>query len=207
MPAGERDDHAHSTQDTSVARLAAAAPGCRGLHPVGHGRSPDAGAHPRAYTCNGGGALWLPGLAAHHALRQLPVPDPAHPQRPADPHGPSSAVLERPLHPRHEWLRLTPVEVPKDRVWTAKDDSRHLSPWIGLPGYRHTVGMARHWHFLSVLFWVGNGVAFVVLLGENANAFRGGFRLWEETGERKASVPSICHGSSRTNKRPQKAIS
>jgi methionine sulfoxide reductase catalytic subunit len=66
--------------------------------------------------------------------------------------------------PGTEWLRLTPVEVPRDRVWTAKDDSRHLSPWIGLPGYRHTVGMARHWHFLSVLFWVGNGFVFVVLL-------------------------------------------
>jgi DMSO/TMAO reductase YedYZ molybdopterin-dependent catalytic subunit/thiosulfate reductase cytochrome b subunit len=66
--------------------------------------------------------------------------------------------------PGTEWLRLTPVEVPRDRLWTAKDDSRHLSPWIGLPGYRHTVGMARHWHFLSVLFWVGNGLVFVVLL-------------------------------------------
>jgi methionine sulfoxide reductase catalytic subunit len=66
--------------------------------------------------------------------------------------------------PGTEWLRLTPVEVPEDRVWTSKDDSRHLSPWIGLPGYRHTVGMARHWHFLSVLFWVGNGLVFVVLL-------------------------------------------
>ncbi len=66
--------------------------------------------------------------------------------------------------PGTEWLRLTPIEVPTDRVWTAKDDSRHLSPWIGLPGYRHTVGMARHWHFLSVLFWVGNGLVFVVLL-------------------------------------------
>jgi methionine sulfoxide reductase catalytic subunit len=66
--------------------------------------------------------------------------------------------------PGAEWLRLTPVVVPTDRVWTAKQDSRHLSPWIGLPGYRHTVGMARHWHFLSVLFWVGNGLVFVVLL-------------------------------------------
>lgn len=56
------------------------------------------------------------------------------------------------------------MEVTKDRVWTAKEDSRHLSPWIGLPGYRHTVGMARHWHFLSVLFWVGNGLLFVLLL-------------------------------------------
>ena len=54
--------------------------------------------------------------------------------------------------------------MPKDRLWTAKDDSRYLSPWIGLPGYRHTIGMARHWHFLSVLFWVGNGVVFVLLL-------------------------------------------
>ena len=66
--------------------------------------------------------------------------------------------------PGTEWLRLTPVEVPKDRLWSAKDESRYLSPWIGLPGYRHTIGMARHWHFLSVLFWVGNGVVFVVLL-------------------------------------------
>ena len=66
--------------------------------------------------------------------------------------------------PGTEWLRLTPIEVPKDRVWTAKDDSRYLSPWIGLPGYRHTIGMARHWHFLSVLFWVANGLVFVVLL-------------------------------------------
>ena len=66
--------------------------------------------------------------------------------------------------PGTEWLRLTPVELPKDSVWTAKDGSRYLSPWIGLPGYRHTVGMARHWHFLSVMFWVGNGLVFVVLL-------------------------------------------
>jgi sulfoxide reductase catalytic subunit YedY len=66
--------------------------------------------------------------------------------------------------PGTEWLRLTPVEVPKDRVWTAKQDSRYLSPWIGLPGYRHTIGMARHWHFLSILFWVGNGLIFAVLL-------------------------------------------
>jgi len=66
--------------------------------------------------------------------------------------------------PGSQWLRLTPVDVPKDRLWTAKEDSRYLSPWIGLPGRRHTVGMARHWHFLSVLFWVGNGLVFGVLL-------------------------------------------
>lgn len=66
--------------------------------------------------------------------------------------------------PGTEWLRLTPVEVPPNRVWTAKDDARYLTPWVGLPGRRHTVGMARHWHFLSVLFWVANGIVFVVVL-------------------------------------------
>ena len=66
--------------------------------------------------------------------------------------------------PTTEWLRLTPVKTPPGPMWTAKDDARYLSPWIGLPGRRHTVGMARHWHFLSALFWVANGVVFVVLL-------------------------------------------
>lgn len=66
--------------------------------------------------------------------------------------------------PGTEWFRLTPVKVPHDRVWTAKDDSRYLSPLAGLPGYRHTIGMARHWHFLSVLFWVANGIVYVFLL-------------------------------------------
>ncbi len=66
--------------------------------------------------------------------------------------------------PGTEWLRLTPVNAPTDRAWTAKDDSRYLSPWIGLPGDRHTVGMARHWHFLSVLFWLTNGFVYVALL-------------------------------------------
>jgi thiosulfate reductase cytochrome b subunit len=66
--------------------------------------------------------------------------------------------------PGTEWLRLTPVGVPRDRTWTAKDDARHLSPWLGLPGGRHTIGMARHWHFLGALFWVVNGAAYVGLL-------------------------------------------
>jgi methionine sulfoxide reductase catalytic subunit len=67
--------------------------------------------------------------------------------------------------PGSEWLRLTPVaELPTDRVWTANDDARHLSPWIGLPGYRFSVGIARHWHFLAALFWVVNGAVFVALL-------------------------------------------
>ncbi len=65
--------------------------------------------------------------------------------------------------PDTEWARFTPLAVPKDRLWTAKDDARYLSPWLSLPGFRHTVGIARQWHFLSVLFWVANGLIYVVL--------------------------------------------
>jgi len=63
--------------------------------------------------------------------------------------------------PGTEWIRFTPVATP---VGTAKDDARYLSPLIGLPGGRHTLGMSRHWHFLSVLFWVVNGAVYLGLL-------------------------------------------
>src|SRR5690606_22104179 len=66
--------------------------------------------------------------------------------------------------PGTEWARFTPLTVPTNRLWTAKDDARYLSPWLGLPGFRHTVGIARQWHFLSVLFWVANGLIYVILL-------------------------------------------
>jgi DMSO/TMAO reductase YedYZ molybdopterin-dependent catalytic subunit/thiosulfate reductase cytochrome b subunit len=66
--------------------------------------------------------------------------------------------------PGTAWLQLTPLDVPTDRVWTAKDDARYLSPWVGLPGYRHTIGVARHWHLLGALFWFLNGAVFVALL-------------------------------------------
>lgn len=66
--------------------------------------------------------------------------------------------------PGSEWIRFTPVTVPTDRLWTAKDDSRYISSWLALPGARHTVGIARHWHFLCALFWAANGMGFVILL-------------------------------------------
>lgn len=66
--------------------------------------------------------------------------------------------------PGSEWIRFTSVQVPLDRLYTAKDDARYLTPWIGLPGGRHTLGIARHWHFISVLFWVLNGAIYVALL-------------------------------------------
>ncbi len=63
--------------------------------------------------------------------------------------------------PGMEWIRFTPLRVPKDRVWTAKNDARYISPMVALPGYRHTVGVARSWHFITVYGFVLTGLFFV----------------------------------------------
>jgi DMSO/TMAO reductase YedYZ molybdopterin-dependent catalytic subunit/thiosulfate reductase cytochrome b subunit len=73
--------------------------------------------------------------------------------------------------PDTEWMRLRDA-VPADRrdpndaknVWTAKLDSVALPKHIGLPGIRHTIGLARWWHFTFDLLWLINGVVFMVLL-------------------------------------------
>jgi len=66
--------------------------------------------------------------------------------------------------PGTEWIRFTPLKVPRDRVWTAKDDARYISPLLALPGYRHTVGVARSWHFMNVYGFIITGLIFVALL-------------------------------------------
>jgi methionine sulfoxide reductase catalytic subunit len=63
--------------------------------------------------------------------------------------------------PGTEWIRFTPLRVPSDRIWTAKDDARYISPLVSLPGYRHTVGIARCWHFINVYGFVFTGLVFV----------------------------------------------
>jgi DMSO/TMAO reductase YedYZ molybdopterin-dependent catalytic subunit/thiosulfate reductase cytochrome b subunit len=45
-------------------------------------------------------------------------------------------------------------------VWTAKEDTITLSPLVGLPGGRHTIGVARHWHFSSDILFVLTGVVY-----------------------------------------------
>lgn len=65
--------------------------------------------------------------------------------------------------PGSEWFRFQ-LPVPKDRVWTAKDDSVTLPTWLGIPGLRHTLGLARWWHFAINLLWLINGIVFYALL-------------------------------------------
>jgi len=66
--------------------------------------------------------------------------------------------------PGTEWIRLSPLSVPTDRMWTAKDDARYISPAVALPGYRHTIGVARAWHFLNIYGFIITGLIFVSLL-------------------------------------------
>ncbi|PZR59052.1 MAG: hypothetical protein DLM50_02120 [Candidatus Meridianibacter frigidus] len=66
--------------------------------------------------------------------------------------------------PGSDWLRFTPIDVPKDRMWTAKDDARYISPLIALPGYRHTPGMGRSWHFVTDYGFILVGIIYVAML-------------------------------------------
>jgi sulfoxide reductase catalytic subunit YedY len=65
--------------------------------------------------------------------------------------------------PGTEWFRFQHA-VPTDRIWTAKDDSVTLPTWLGIPGLRHTIGLARWWHLSVNLLWTLNGIAFYALL-------------------------------------------
>lgn len=70
---------------------------------------------------------------------------------------------KRDCTPGTEWFRFQ-KPVPTDRVWTAKDDSVTLPGWLGVPGIRHSIGLARWWHFSITLFWMINGIIFYALL-------------------------------------------
>jgi sulfoxide reductase catalytic subunit YedY len=65
--------------------------------------------------------------------------------------------------PGTEWFRFQ-RDVPADRIWTAKDDAVTLPGWLGIPGLRHSIGLARWWHFSCDLLWVLNGAAFYAML-------------------------------------------
>lgn len=65
--------------------------------------------------------------------------------------------------PGTEWFRFQ-REVPQNQVWTSKDDSVTIPQWLGIPGVRHSIGLARWWHFSFDLLWVITGAIFYVLL-------------------------------------------
>jgi sulfoxide reductase catalytic subunit YedY len=70
---------------------------------------------------------------------------------------------KRDCTPGTEWFRFQKA-VPSGRMWTAKDDSVTLPGWLGIPGIRHSIGLARWWHFSFGLLWILNGVVVYALL-------------------------------------------
>lgn len=76
-------------------------------------------------------------------------------------------------HPRFYWTRhSTPGKdwfrvqkpIPHDPLYTAKADSITLPNGVGLPGQRHSIGLARWWHLGVDSLWLLNGAVFFVLL-------------------------------------------
>ncbi|MDQ2795689.1 MAG: cytochrome b/b6 domain-containing protein, partial [Actinomycetota bacterium] len=65
--------------------------------------------------------------------------------------------------PGRDWFRIQ-KPVPTDPLWTAKKDSISLPGQVGLPGIRHSIGLARWWHLGVVTLWLLNGLVFYVLL-------------------------------------------
>jgi sulfoxide reductase catalytic subunit YedY len=70
---------------------------------------------------------------------------------------------KRDCTPGTEWFRFQKA-VPSGRIWTAKDDSVSLPGWLGIPGIRHSIGLARWWHFSFGLLWMINGIVVYALL-------------------------------------------
>ncbi|MEE4491420.1 molybdopterin-dependent oxidoreductase [Streptomyces sp. BE230] len=65
--------------------------------------------------------------------------------------------------PGSEWYRMH-KPVPDDPTYTAKADSISLPNGVGLPGRRHSIGLARWWHLGVDTLWLLNGVVFYVLI-------------------------------------------
>ena len=65
--------------------------------------------------------------------------------------------------PGKELVRFTRRQMPKDALWTSRDEEESWSSWIALPGHEN-LGLGRHWHFLLDALWVATGLAYIVLL-------------------------------------------
>jgi len=55
--------------------------------------------------------------------------------------------------PGKDWFRIQ-KPVPADPLWTAKKDSISLPGQVGLPGIRHSIGLARWWHLGVDVLWL-----------------------------------------------------
>lgn len=71
--------------------------------------------------------------------------------------------LTRHSTPGKDWFRIQ-KPIPNDPLYTAKQDSITLPDGVGLPGRRHSIGLARWWHLGVDTLWLLNGIIFMVLI-------------------------------------------
>ena len=65
--------------------------------------------------------------------------------------------------PGKDWFRIQ-KPVPTAPLYTAKEDSITLPNGVGLPGRRHSIGLARWWHLGIDTLWLANGIVFYILI-------------------------------------------
>ena len=68
--------------------------------------------------------------------------------------------------PGTEWIKFTKKKFLPDfkkRIWISLEEEESFPSWLALPGHKN-LGMGRHWHFFSIIFWIANGVAYYALL-------------------------------------------
>lgn len=65
--------------------------------------------------------------------------------------------------PGSEWLKFTRRKYRTDEYYITLEEEENASPLIAQPGGNH-LGLGRHWHFFAAMFWVLNGLVYVVLL-------------------------------------------
>lgn len=67
--------------------------------------------------------------------------------------------------PGREWLRFSRKHFAADsrRLWSSLDEEESWSPVLALPG-RKNLGLGRHWHFMTVPFWICTGAVYVAMV-------------------------------------------
>jgi len=68
-------------------------------------------------------------------------------------------------HPGREWLRFSRRVFSADsrRLWSSLEEEESWSPVVALPG-RKNLGLGRHWHFMTVQFWILTGLVYIVMI-------------------------------------------
>jgi len=67
--------------------------------------------------------------------------------------------------PGREWARFSKKMYGADfrKPWSSMDEEEAWSPVVALPGKKN-LGLGRHWHFMTVQFWIVTGLVYVILV-------------------------------------------